>query len=91
MKSCMDRRLGSFVIAAVILNGVIGSHAMAIVFGAITLIALRVEAHVLFVQKHGRVIGLYGAYVAVLIASAAGAACRCSLAFATGALIRNIS
>lgn len=91
MNFCFDRYLTYFIMTTVILSGVIGSHAMAIGFGAITVTALRADAHLCFVRKHSWIMGPYKAYAAIFLASAAGAACRCSLAFAAGVFIRIIS
>lgn len=85
--SVADRLIASISLSSVAFCGAADGSATAITFGALALLALRLDAQRAFVSRHGNALGIPLALAAIVSASTARAAIICAIAFAAGRLL----
>ncbi len=80
----IDRSIITIVTAGVAFCGFAGGSTTAVVFGALALAALRLDAHAAFVSRHRQALGVPLAFLAIAGASAARAGIVSAAAFLVG-------
>ncbi|MDX2205819.1 MAG: hypothetical protein NW223_23915 [Hyphomicrobiaceae bacterium] len=83
----VDRSVAATALAGVVFCGAAGGSAMAIAFGALTLVALRLDAQMAFVGRHRAALSAPLAFAAIACASAARAVTICGGAFLVGRVV----